>query len=165
MLAFLSAFTSVIVTLVLPQPAPAPDPVVDPPSAGAPTATSLVLRWPAQGTITDGFGPRWGRMHLGLDIGILRSPDVTAAAAGVVTETGWLAGHEGYGQVVLVDLGHGYRAMYAHLSRIDVRPGTWVDRGERIGLAGCTGSCTGTHLHFELHRGTTPIDPMPFLAR
>jgi murein DD-endopeptidase MepM/ murein hydrolase activator NlpD len=104
-------------------------------------------------------------MHLGLDIGILRSPGVTAAAAGVVTETGWLSGYEGYGQVAIVDLGNGYRTMYAHLSRIDVEPGTWIESGERVGLAGCTGSCTGTHLHFELHRGARPIDPMPFLAR
>jgi murein DD-endopeptidase MepM/ murein hydrolase activator NlpD len=104
-------------------------------------------------------------MHLGLDIGILRSPNVTAAAAGVVTETGWLSGYEGYGQVVIVDLGGRYRTMYAHLSRIDVEPGTWIEAGERVGLAGCTGSCTGTHLHFELHRGARPVDPMPFLAR
>jgi murein DD-endopeptidase MepM/ murein hydrolase activator NlpD len=164
-LAFLSAFAGVFSSLVFTQPLPVADPAADPPRAGVPTPTALALDWPARGTVTDGFGPRWGRMHLGLDVGILESPQVTAAAEGVVTETGWLGGYEGYGQVVIVDLGAGYRTMYAHLSRIDVRRGTWLDRGERVGLAGCTGSCTGTHLHFELHRGQTPVDPMPFLAR
>jgi murein DD-endopeptidase MepM/ murein hydrolase activator NlpD len=125
----------------------------------------LVLRQPAQGTLTDGFGPRWGRMHQGIDVGILRSLSLGAAAAGTVTKTGWLAGYSGYGQVVIVDVGGGYETMYAHLSRVDVRPGQVVAAGQRIGLAGCTGSCTGTHLHFELHDRGTPIDPIPFLAR
>ena len=125
----------------------------------------LVLQWPARGTITDDFGPRWGRMHLGLDIGILRSLDLRAAAAGTVQSAGWLTGYSGYGQVVLVDVGGGYRTMYAHLSRIDVRPGDTLDAGDHVGIAGCTGSCTGTHLHFELHERGTPVDPMPFFAR
>jgi murein DD-endopeptidase MepM/ murein hydrolase activator NlpD len=125
----------------------------------------LVLQWPARGTVTDGFGPRWGRMHLGLDIGILRSLDLRAAAAGTVRSTGWLTGYDGYGQVVLVEVGAGYETMYAHLSRIDVRPGDTLAPGDHVGLAGCTGSCTGTHLHFELHQYGDPIDPMPFLAR
>jgi murein DD-endopeptidase MepM/ murein hydrolase activator NlpD len=125
----------------------------------------LVLQWPAQGTITDGFGPRWGRMHLGLDIGILRSLDLRAAASGTVARVGWLAGYEGYGQVVMVDVGDGYETMYAHLSRIDVKPGAILAAGDHVGVAGCTGSCTGTHLHFELHDFGKPIDPMPFIAR
>lgn len=125
----------------------------------------LVLETPADGTLTDGFGPRWGRLHAGLDIGILRSLHVRAAAAGSVVETGWLGGYGGYGQVVRVDLGHGYSTLYAHLSRVDVKPGTWVSAGDVLGLAGCTGSCTGTHLHFELHEGGKPVDPAPFLSR
>lgn len=125
----------------------------------------LVLDWPAQGTLTDGFGPRWGRTHLGLDIGILRALDVRAAAGGVVSEVGWLDGYAGYGQVVLVDLPGGYRTLYAHLSQATVRVGQVVAAGERLGLAGCTGSCTGTHLHFELHDEGVAVDPLPFLAR
>lgn len=124
----------------------------------------LVLEWPAQGTVTDGYGYRWGRMHLGLDIGILRSPDVVAAASGLVTATGWLPGYEGYGNVVLVDVGHGYSTLYAHLDSVDVPTGRWVVAGEHLGRAGCTGSCTGTHLHFELrHRGRS-IDPIGWLG-
>ena len=123
----------------------------------------LHLAWPAAGTITDGFGPRWGRQHSGLDIGILRTAEVTAAAAGRVVATGYLVGYEGYGNVVLVDVGEGFATLYAHLSRADVYRGNRVERGDPIGLAGCTGWCTGTHLHFELHRGGRPIDPRPFL--
>lgn len=124
----------------------------------------LVLRQPAQGTLTDGYGPRWGRMHLGLDIGILKTLRLEAAASGTVVKAGWLNGYSGYGQVVVVDVGGGYETMYAHLSRIDVKPGDVVVAGDRVGLAGCTGSCTGTHLHFELHDRGRPVDPLPFIA-
>jgi murein DD-endopeptidase MepM/ murein hydrolase activator NlpD len=123
----------------------------------------LGLDWPAHGTVTDGFGPRWGRMHLGIDVGILADLDVTAATAGTVLETGYRSGYEGYGNIVTVDVGQGFTMLYAHLAAVDVRPGQWLDRGARIGTAGCTGSCTGTHLHFELRQGAAPIDPAPFL--
>ena len=123
----------------------------------------LALEWPADGTVTDGFGPRWGRMHVGIDVGILRNLDVTAAAAGTVTHTGYVSGYGGYGIVVLVDVGEGYSVLYAHLSGVAVRVGDWVDTGTRLGTAGCTGSCTGTHLHFELRRDGVPINPSPFL--
>jgi murein DD-endopeptidase MepM/ murein hydrolase activator NlpD len=121
----------------------------------------LSLTWPADGTVTDGFGYRWGRPHLGIDIGILRSEGVRAAAAGTVTATGYLAGYEGYGNVVMVDVGEGYEALYAHLTAAAVQVGDWVDRDDPLGIAGCTGSCTGTHLHFELRRDGVPVDPAP----
>ena len=124
----------------------------------------LSLDWPADGTMTDGYGPRWGRMHLGIDIGILRSLDVRAAAGGTVTAAGWLTGYEGYGNVVTVDLGDGYSMLYAHLSVAQVVPGQWLNDGDPIGQAGCTGSCTGTHLHFELRKNGVPVDPFPFLG-
>ena len=123
----------------------------------------LGLEWPADGTMTDGYGPRWGRMHLGIDVGILRSLEVRAAAGGTVTSSGWLTGYEGYGNVVTVDVGGGYSVLYAHLSRSYVVPGQWLATGDPIGEAGCTGSCTGTHLHFELRLNDVPIDPAPFL--
>ena len=125
--------------------------------------SELVLEWPADGALTDGFGPRWGRLHQGLDIGVLRSLGVRAASRGSVVSTGYVAGFAGYGNVVLVDVGGGYSTLYAHLSRVDVRPGDWVTPGQQLGLAGCTGSCTGTHLHFELRDRGTPVDPLPRL--
>jgi murein DD-endopeptidase MepM/ murein hydrolase activator NlpD len=124
----------------------------------------LTLEWPADGTMTDGYGPRWGRMHLGIDVGILRSLDVRAAASGTVTAAGWLTGYEGYGNVVTVDVGGGYSVLYAHLSSSHVVPGQWLATGDSIGQAGCSGSCTGTHLHFELRLNGVPIDPAPYLG-
>ena len=124
----------------------------------------ISLGWPAQGTVTDGFGPRWGRMHLGIDVGILTSLDVRAAAAGTVSAAGYLAGYEGYGNVVTVEVGRGYTMLYAHLSAPLVSPGDWLDAGEPLGTAGWTGSCTGTHLHFELRRAGVPVDPWPYLG-
>ena len=124
----------------------------------------ISLAWPAQGTVTDGFGPRWGRMHLGIDVGILTSLDVRASAAGTVTAAGYLAGYEGYGNVVTVDIGRGYTMLYAHLGAATVRPGDWLSLGEQLGIAGCTGSCTGTHLHFELRQAGIPVNPSPFLG-
>lgn len=122
----------------------------------------LTLEWPADGALTDGYGPRWGRMHRGLDIGILRSLTVRAAEGGTVTGAGWLTGYEGYGNVVVVDIGEGYSLLYAHLSTADVVPGQWVNTGDTIGVAGCTGSCTGTSLHFELRQDGAPVDPFPY---
>jgi murein DD-endopeptidase MepM/ murein hydrolase activator NlpD len=74
-------------------------------AAHPPAELPLTLAWPAEGTVTDGFGPRWGRTHTGLDIGILTRLSVTAAAAGTVEATGSLPGYSGYGNVVLIDHG------------------------------------------------------------
>ena len=54
--------------------------------------------------------------------------------------------------------------VYAHLSVAHVVPGQWLDTGDPIGQAGCTGSCTGTHLHFELRKHGVPVDPFPYLG-
>jgi murein DD-endopeptidase MepM/ murein hydrolase activator NlpD len=158
----LGAACALLVSLILVAPAGA---VVDGPiDVYLEHLEPLSLEWPADGTMTDGYGPRWGRMHLGIDVGILQSLEVRAAASGTVTAAGWLTGYEGYGNVVTVDVGRGYSVLYAHLSRSHVVPGQWLDTGESIGEAGCTGSCTGTHLHFELRLNGVPIDPAPFLG-
>jgi murein DD-endopeptidase MepM/ murein hydrolase activator NlpD len=157
----LGALCALLVSLSLVSPANA---VVDGPiDLYLEHLEPLTLEWPAAGTQTDGFGPRWGRMHFGIDIGILRSLDVHAATSGTVAAAGYLTGYEGYGNVVAVDAGGGYSVLYAHLSEANVVPGQWVDTGDLIGLAGCTGSCTGTHLHFELRQHGVPVDPAPYL--
>ena len=117
------------------------------------------LRWPADGTITSPFGQDGYRWHPGLDIGILRSLDVRAAAPGVVTLVGYMPGFDGYGAIVAVNHRDGYLTLYAHLSRPLAHLGERVVQGEKIGIAGCTGWCTGTHLHFELRHDGVPIDP------
>jgi len=119
----------------------------------------VTLQWPADGTITSPFGRDGYRWHPGLDIGILQSLDVHAAADGVVALAGYLPGYDGYGAIVVVELKDGYSTLYAHLSRPLVRPGQWVHMGQLLGIAGCTGWCTGTHLHFELRYQGLPVDP------
>jgi murein DD-endopeptidase MepM/ murein hydrolase activator NlpD len=158
----LGALCALLLSLILVTPASA---VVDGPiDVYLEHLEPLTLEWPADGTMTDGYGPRWGRMHFGIDVGILRSLDVRAATSGTVTAAGWLTGYEGYGNVVTVDAGGGYAVLYAHLARSSVVPGQWLATGDPIGEAGCTGSCTGTHLHFELRLNGVPIDPAPYLG-
>ena len=124
----------------------------------------LELSWPADGTVTSPFGQDGGRWHPGLDIGILRSLSVTAAAPGLVTRVGVPVGYEGYGEVVEVNAGDGYSLLYAHLARAGVKVGDYVTASERIATAGCTGWCTGTHLHFELRIRGRPVSPLPYLG-
>ena len=128
-----------------------------PPTVERPAPTKLL--WPAQGTVTTPFVIGG---HDGVDIGMLRSLTVRAAAPGVVTLVGEPRGYEGYGKVVVVDVGGGYTALYAHLARYGVRVGDEVRAGEPIARAGCTGWCTGTHLHFELRLRGRPVDPLRF---
>jgi murein DD-endopeptidase MepM/ murein hydrolase activator NlpD len=132
-----------------------------PAAAGARTDAGwqVSLQWPAVGAITSPFGRDGGRWHPGLDIGILQSLDVRAAADGVVVLAGYMPGYDGYGAIVAVQHREGYSTLYAHLLQPLVRPGQLVRAGEKIGIAGCTGWCTGTHLHFELRYRGLAIDP------
>ena len=134
-------------------------------SARTNDAARLQMIWPANGTVTSYFGEwRGGRRHEGLDIGMLSSLRVRAATAGVVRSVGYVEGLEGYGNVIVVDLPGPFTALYAHLAAARVRVGQHVRKGQRIGVAGCTGSCSGTHLHFEVRRNGSPINPLPFLG-
>jgi murein DD-endopeptidase MepM/ murein hydrolase activator NlpD len=89
--------------------------------------------------------------------------DITAAAPGVVEAIGYVPHYEGYGEVVLVDLGDGLEALYAHLSWVTVKEGDHVVTSQKLGDAGCTGYCTGTHLHFEMREHGEAFDPAPLL--
>lgn len=124
------------------------------------TGYSLGFLWPADGIVSSPFGARWGGFHPGVDIGSLHSLTVRAASAGRVVAEGPAIGYEGYGNVVVLDLGGGFTTIYGHLARAIVRRGAEVTPGEVIGIAGCTGWCTGTHLHFELRDRGVPMDPM-----
>jgi len=133
-------------------------------SAHTDSPKQIPFAWPAQGILTTSFGVQPdGRFHPGIDIGVLASLAIWAAAPGIVVAVGEPPQFDGYGNVVLVDLGGGVQALYAHLSSWSVEVGDVVAEGEPIGVAGCTGWCTGTHLHFELRSGGEAFDPLPLL--
>jgi murein DD-endopeptidase MepM/ murein hydrolase activator NlpD len=130
-----------------------------PAAAHTDNGPGLSLEWPANGTVTRGFGYDGAEWHPGIDIGTLLSLDVDAAAPGIVEAIGYPYGFEGYGNIVLVDMGQGLEALYAHLSAVGVKVGEQVASGQGLGLAGCTGYCTGTHLHFEVSSHGIAFDP------
>ena len=120
----------------------------------------LDFAWPAEGTVTTPFTA----YHHGLDIGMLRSLDVHAAAPGKVVSVGEVIGFEGYGKIVVVQVTPDVITLYAHLSSFRVHSGQEVAKGELLGIAGCTGYCTGTHLHFEVRENGVAVDPRQFLG-
>jgi murein DD-endopeptidase MepM/ murein hydrolase activator NlpD len=121
--------------------------------------------WPAQGTITAPFGHDGARPHPGIDIGMLRSLDVRAAVAGRVLLVGQPTGYEGYGNIVVVRSSSDLTEIYAHLAQVEAQVGERVLPGKEIGIAGCTGFCTGTHLHFEVRRDDVPVSPLATVLR
>jgi murein DD-endopeptidase MepM/ murein hydrolase activator NlpD len=134
--------------------------VVPSASARVGSGYSLGFLWPAAGTLTSPFGPRPGGFHPGIDIGSLQSLTVRAATGGRVVVVGEQPGYDGYGNVVVVAIGGGFTTLYAHLAQPLVAAGDDVDVGQVIGVAGCTGWCTGTHVHFELRDRGSPMDPL-----
>ncbi|HWP66503.1 MAG TPA: M23 family metallopeptidase [Candidatus Limnocylindria bacterium] len=127
---------------------------------------TLPLRWPVQGPVNSKFGRRrspWGgriEHHGGIDIGAPMGVPVESPAPGkvIVAATGG-----GLGKHVKLDHGNGVRSVYGHLSRIDVKPGARVAKGEVIGLVGSTGRSTGPHLHYEVRVDGKRVDPRAFL--
>lgn len=148
--------------LVLAGPASGVMPDAPPDSWSAPREPAP-FALPLAGPLESPFGTRWGRLHAGLDIGVLETDEVRAPLGGVVKSVGYLPRYGGYGNVVLLRHGGGMTTLYAHLASAVVAAGQQVARGDLLGHAGCTGSCTGTHLHFEVRLKGEPVDPMPYL--
>ena len=119
---------------------------------------------PASGRISGVFGSRRvlngqpRQPHYGLDFAVPTGTPLISAAAGRVTLA---ASFHFFGDLVVIDHGHGVNTLYAHLSRIDVREGQVVGKGERVALSGATGRVTGPHLHFSLSWYQTWLDPQP----
>ena len=126
--------------------------------AGPPTGTGFI--WPVSGPITSPFGMRWGTLHPGIDIGVPTGTPIHAAGPGTVVWCGWMSG---YGNLVMIDHHNGLATLYGHQSRIAVTCNQQVSTGETIGYVGCTGFCTGPHLHFEVRVNGTPVDPLGYL--
>ncbi len=109
---------------------------------------------------TSGFGMRWGRMHKGTDFAAPHGTPIYSTADGIVVHAGWLSG---YGRLVKIQHEFGIETRYAHLSKITVREGQRVSRGQRIGDMGNTGRSTGTHLHYEVRVGGKAVNPMIYI--
>ncbi|KAB1076263.1 M23 family metallopeptidase [Methylobacterium planeticum] len=131
-------------------------------------AATLPLRRPLLGeySLSSGFGTRLDpftrglALHTGLDLKAETGEPARATAPGRVT-VAEAAG--GYGNMVEIDHGHGVVTRYAHLARLGVTPGQWVQAGEIVGRVGSTGRSTGSHLHYETRIDGEPVDPQRFL--
>lgn len=132
----------------------------------APTVSPKGMSWPVRGPVTSGYGwrthPIFGtrRFHTGIDIGAASGTPIGAAASGAVVFAG---AKTGYGNTVIVYHGGGISTLYGHMSSIGAGNGAQVTRGQSIGRVGCTGYCTGPHLHFEVRVNGNHVDPMGWL--
>lgn len=109
---------------------------------------------------TSPFGPRWGRMHAGVDMAGPIGTPVYATAEGVVTFAGW---QNGYGRIIKVQHEFGIETRYPHLNAVRVEVGQRVSRGERIGDMGNSGRSTGSHLHYEVRVDGQAVNPMTYI--
>lgn len=122
--------------------------------------------WPVLGRITSGFGYRnhpiykSRQFHNGLDIAVPIGSEIRATAAGKITKSGFFGG---YGKTVIIDHGNGISTLYAHNSRLLVKPGDIVNTGQLIALAGNTGISTGSHLHFTIYQNDEAVNPLTYL--
>ena len=130
------------------------------PNAGPVRPGSSGLIWPVNGPIVSPFGPRWGRLHAGVDIAAPSGTPIRAAASGSVVLLGWTGG---YGNYTCVAHGGGLSTCYAHQSRYGTSSGARVSQGQVIGYVGNTGNSFGAHLHFETRINGSPVNPAGYL--
>lgn len=127
------------------------------------TGAVPTFRWPVRGRVIAGYGAKVnGASNDGINLSVPEGTSVKAAEDGVVA----YAGNElkGYGNLVLVRHSNGFVTAYAHASEIKVKRGDAVKRGQIVALAGQTGNVTSPQLHFEIRKGSTPIDPTQYLS-
>jgi murein DD-endopeptidase MepM/ murein hydrolase activator NlpD len=129
------------------------------------SATPSIM--PTQGWLSSAFSSmrshpilHVARPHEGIDVTAPMGTPIEAPAAGVVRDAGWEAG---YGNTIVIDHGFGTVTKFAHASKILVREGQRVSRGQRIALVGNTGLATGPHLHYEVHVSGRPVDPLRYV--
>jgi murein DD-endopeptidase MepM/ murein hydrolase activator NlpD len=136
---------------------------VDATNVGRPTELESGIAMPAQGPITSYFGYRYHpilhftRFHAGIDIGAGWGSPIVAAAPGRIVTAGWGGG---FGREVEIAHGGGFTSIYGHMSEIVAQPGAFVRAGQLIGYVGSSGLSTGPHLHFEVRRSGTPVNPL-----
>lgn len=130
-------------------------------------ARKLPLSSPAKDwAVTSSFGSRSdpflgaAAFHGGMDFRAPTGSPIKATAAGVVVKAGWSGG---YGRLVEVDHGNGYSTRYGHMSKILVSEGDKIKLGEIVGLVGSSGRSTGPHLHYEVRKNGTAVDPLRYI--
>ncbi|MBM7624869.1 M23 family metallopeptidase [Sporohalobacter salinus] len=132
---------------------------------------SKPMGWPIktkEKRITSDFGYRTHpvlskrMMHDGLDIGVWYGTEVYATGAGKVVYAGRKSG---YGRVVVIDHGHGFKTLYGHNRRLNVKTGAKVKRGDLIAYSGNTGRSSGPHLHYEIQVNGKPVDPLDYIKQ
>lgn len=122
--------------------------------------------WPVRGWLTSGFGNRLSpftdsmTMHNGLDVASRRDTPVLATAGGVVSYEGF---DSGLGKMVKINHGYGMQTLFGHMSKVGVRIGQRVKRGDVIGFVGNTGLSTGLHVHYEVHVNGVPVNPLRYI--
>lgn len=131
---------------------------VEPVVSGRVSGAGLI--WPISAPVTSEFGPRWGRLHAGIDVGAGMGAPIRAAKSGTVIYSGVMGG---YGNVVVIDHGGGFSTLYAHQSRTAANEGQSVSQGQLIGYVGNTGNSTGPHAHFETRVNGNPQNPRQYL--
>lgn len=109
--------------------------------------------------VTSEYGLRWGRSHNGTDL-VSDQKAILAADNGQIIFAGI---KPGYGYCIVIDHQNGFETLYGHLSKLEIRQGELVTKGEKIGVMGSTGNATGVHLHFEIHRNGQLVNPMQYL--
>ncbi len=140
------------------------DPVKDEQTASAdPSTGGPGFRWPARGRIITGYGPKPnGQQNDGINLAVPEGTPVKASDDGVIAYSGNEL--KGYGNLVLVRHPNGFVTAYAHASELLVKRGERVKRGQVIARSGQTGNVASPQLHFEIRKGSTPVDPMQHLS-
>src|SRR5215218_10024806 len=122
---------------------------------------------PTQGWLSSAFSSmrahpilHTARPHEGIDVSAPMGSPIEAPAAGVVSEAGW---ETGYGNTITINHGYGIVTKFAHASKLLVKSGQRVARGQRIALVGNSGLATGPHLHYEVHVNGRPVDPLKYV--
>ena len=148
------------------QANPAPEPVEAAPAPKPAETTSALptFRWPVRGKVITGYGAKTnGKSNDGINVAVPEGTPVKAAEDGVVAYSGNEL--KGYGNLVLVRHSNGYVTAYAHASELLVKRGDTIKRGQVIAKSGQSGEVGSPQLHFEIRKGSTPVDPAPFLDK
>lgn len=119
--------------------------------------------FPVNGPMTSSFGPRWGRLHAGIDIPAPDGTPIRAADSGAVALLQGVGASGGYGNYTCIQHSATMSSCYAHQSRLGTTLDASVSQGQVIGYVGNTGNSFGAHLHFEVRVDGTPVDPMGYL--